>query len=156
MSYLSDLQWKANNLNAQKSGVENELRKLRSRASEVEKLANNLANVGDNYFYDINKYANRIAENISSAMQGAHGTENVIECVNTGMENSAAYDGKLASGLYELRRELARVNSKIIELESQLASIKSNIWSVNESIRGEQRRIVEEEAQKRWDAIFGE
>lgn len=156
MSYLSDLQWKANNLNAQKSGVENELKKLRSRVSEVDKLIRNLTGVGDNKFSDVNWCANKVTETISGALQGTQGVENVTDFIESKMENSTASDGKLASALSEFEREASRVNTRIDELESQLASIKSTIWSVNDSIRSEQRRIAEEEAQKRWEALFGE
>lgn len=156
MSYLSDLQWKATNLNVQKGEVENELNMLRGRASEVKKLVNNLTTVGDDKFSDVNWYADKLTEAISTGVQGGQGSKNVTELVAPRKETSTLYDGKLASGLSEFKRELSRVNTRIDELESQLASIKSAIWSVNDSIRSEQRKIAEEEAQKRWESIFGE
>lgn len=155
MSYLSDLQWKSSNLKTQKKTVENELRNLNNRASEVRTLIKNLGNVGDSDFYYVNQYANKITENISFALSGTRGTEAIADGVEAGLENSTAYDGKLASGLSELNRELTRVDSRISELESQLANIKSNISSVDNEIYNERKRRAEEEMQKAWETFFG-
>lgn len=144
MSYLRNLNLRLSSLNGQKNNIEANLRIYNKRKIDVENLIRNLTNVGDNNYSILNKYADNIINFFPSSLQGISSVSKIISNIAEKKEMSSSYDGKVASALGDLRRELSVVNSKINSLNSELISVRDRISSTKYSIWYEEKRIEEE------------
>lgn len=144
MSYLRNLNSRLSSLNGQKNNIEANLRIYNKRKIDVENLIRNLTNVGDNNYSILNKYADNIINFFPSSLQGISSVSKIISNIAEKKEMSSSYDGKVASALGDLRRELSVVNSKINSLNSELISVRDRISSTKYSIWYEEKRIEEE------------
>lgn len=144
MSYLDDLNRKLSSLQGQKSNIETQIRNYSKRKTEVEKLIRDLANISDNQYSNVNKYADKIVGQLPSALTKFASVDNIGEAVSSQKEKSSSNDGNISTALEYLRLEINNINSKLDSLYTQLNSVNQGINDTNNSITQEKRRIEEE------------
>lgn len=148
MSRLSDLNYRLSTLNARKSNIISELNMYDHRRRDVESLINKLIDVTDGHYGDVNKYANKIVDQISSAIIGSICVSVIQSDVSGGKEKGSGSDAKIVQALNDLRAELSRIRQKVNSLNSELNSVRSRISSTHGDIAAENRRIAEERARR--------
>ncbi len=143
MSSLSSLHSRLSNLNSQKSILEDKLRIQRKRKDEIVSIINNMNDVSDDNYEDVNKYLKKTTDALDDGIKGNSNIRSIISDMPADKEKYAGGDTNIGLALDNLKTELSQTESRITVLSNDLTSVRSQIISTEHAIAEERRRLAE-------------
>lgn len=147
MADLSTLKSSLKSWQNQRDTLEKEIKDLKQRKKDVEKIKSALQRAATNNSDDINRKLRTICQNIDDGMEYSSSLD------FSGKEDKSTGDGDVSSANGELQKEINDVESKISTKESELDSAKRRISSLRSQISDEERRQRQEKLKSITDGI---
>lgn len=144
MSRLSTLERQLSQLKQRKKSLEQSLSTNRERKRDVESIRSKLQDVVDDSYGGINKYIDKICEDVGDAVTGSLLARNLDASVSASKESGSSVDGYVTSAMEDLEQEIRNVKKKIEQQENELSSVRRQIDNVNDEIWRERKREAEE------------
>ncbi|MDR1960702.1 MAG: hypothetical protein LBQ16_00280 [Gracilibacteraceae bacterium] len=148
MASLSSLRRDLNQQNAQVSELNDKIQRLKKRRSDVEDIRRELSNTAGSNAGEVNNKVRAAGSNLDKAIKHS-GQDSRLQSLFSGkIESAVGADSHLTSADSELQMELADVNRKINEAESNLAAAQRRVSALKSAIAAEERREREERKNK--------
>lgn len=140
MSSLSSLRSELSHWNNRVNELNDEIKKLKRRSSDVEGAKNALKSTANGNSGDVNNKIRSVGDRLDSAIDYS-GKDGQLHGILSGKdERSVGSDNSLSSADSELQRELNDINRKLGEAESNLSAAKRKVGDVKAAIAAEERR----------------
>lgn len=147
MSTLVNLNSQLNSLQTQKSSLAHKLNIYKKRKIEIERLIKNLTNIVDCDYENINKYEDKMGDNICNAFTGSGGPSYIGRIIFIDKEKSSSEDGNISGALSCLRTEIQSIDREIDCINSDLRRIDFKINDTKSEISTEKTKLAKEAAE---------
>ena len=153
MASLTSLRSDLNYWNGQVSDLNEKIRKLNRRRTEVEGIKNGLKSTVESNSSDVNKKLLSTRNKLDDAIDYT-GEDSKLNAILSGKDEGAiCSDSNLASIDSELQRELNDIDRQLGEAESSLRTANGKVSDIKAAIAAEEKREREAATRKALEAI---